>query len=168
MLRSRSKRTIAKRSAPRIQKSWIRWKVEFGIFANPPDTDCAGRNLFQHSGVGVATVKGEYQSAALAAGILIEGLTELDHLLSGAQAEAGRTCVQTVLGQLVGCSVAIRFLRCGGVKKGNRRQTECAIDSRHGSGDLEEALGAHEVGLEARPEWIAAPADARRMEAGTA
>ncbi len=137
-------------------------------FANTPDTDGAGRNLFEHRGVGVAAVKGEYQGALPTAGIVIEGLAELDYLLGRAQAEAGRTCVQSVLSHLAGCSLAIRFLRRGRVQKGNRRQTKCALCSRHGPGDLKEALGAQEVGPEAWPERIAPPANARRMQAGAA
>jgi hypothetical protein len=73
-----------------------------------------------------------------------------------------RRLTHNLSGDKVGCAASPL------VKKGNRRQTECAFLSRHGAGDLEEGLGAHKVGLEARPEWIAPPANAGRVEAGAA
>jgi hypothetical protein len=157
LLLSRRQSAVAKTATACFHKVRIRCKAEFGILANAANTDGAGRNLFQHGGVSVAAIEGKYQSAFPTTGILIERLAELDHLLGGAQAEAGRTRVRTVLSHLIGGSLTIRFLRCRRVQKGNRGQTECALCSGHGAGDLKEALGAHEVGLEARPERIAPP-----------
>ena len=94
----------------RFHEGSIRCEAEFGVFANAPDAYSAGRNLFQHRGVGVAAVESEKQDAFVTAGIVIERLAELDHL-PGAQAEAGRTCIQPVLGHLSG--VALRSGFCG-------------------------------------------------------
>jgi hypothetical protein len=54
------------------------------------------------------------------------------------------------------------------MKEGNGSQTEYAVFAGHSAGDMEEALSAHEVGLEARPERVAPPADSWRVEAGAA
>lgn len=47
-------------------------------------------------------------------------------------------------------------------------QAEGAIFAGQRGRELEEALGANEVGLEARTKWIAAPGDTGNMETGTA
>ena len=54
------------------------------------------------------------------------------------------------------------------MQKGNGSQTVDAIVSGHSSGDLQETLTAHEVGLEARAERIASPGDTRCVETGAA
>jgi hypothetical protein len=50
--------------------------------------------------------------------------------------------------------------------EGDRHQTLRAIWSGEGEGSLEKTLGAHEIGLEARAQRIAAPGDAGSAKAG--
>ena len=54
------------------------------------------------------------------------------------------------------------------MQEGYGGQPECALRSGHGGGDLEEALSAYKVGLETRPERIAPPGNAGRVQAGAA
>jgi hypothetical protein len=122
LLRSGCERTIAKTTAPRFQQGWIRWKAEFGIFANTPDTDGAGRNL----------------------------------------STASEAVLVNLSGNKAGCAASPL------VKERNGSQTEYTLFPGHRRRDLQEALGADDVGLEARSEWIAPPANARRVEAGAA
>ena len=92
----------------------------------------------------------------------------MDHLLSGAHTEAASAGLPPILRQ-IGCgSFALGFLGRGGMPESDGRQTVEAIFSGHSGGDLQETLGADQVGLEAGTERIAAPSHAGGVETGTA
>ena len=62
LLGSRRSFAVAKTAPAGFQESGIGRQIQFGIFADPSNTNGMGRNLFQHCGVGVAAVEGEQQT----------------------------------------------------------------------------------------------------------
>ena len=158
--------TVAKGTATSLGGGQWREQEELGIFADAADTGSARRNLLEDGGVGIAAIESEPKRALGAAGILIQGLTELDHLLCGAETETGGMGVETELGANRGGSVGLGLRWGGSMEERDGNHAEGAIIGRHRGGDLKETLGADEVGLETRAERIAAPGDARSMETG--
>lgn len=168
LIRSGRRGTVTQGAAPMFACGGLGFETELGIFANPPDTNRIGRDLFEYRRVGVAAIESEQQEPLEPAGVLIEGMAKMDHFLSATQTESGFTSVGAILGPFILWSFGLRLLWCWGVNKGDRSQSIATIVAGNGSGNLEKALSANEVGLEAWTERIATPGDAGCMETGAA
>ena len=88
-------------------------------------------------------------------------------MLSTTHTDTGFAGSGAVLGPCVITILEFGLDRCGGVNKGNGGQTVDTIVTGHGSGNLQETLSTHEVGLEVRAKRITAPGDTGSMETGT-
>jgi hypothetical protein len=136
------------------------------ILTNAADAGSAGRHVFQNGGVGIAAVESENERPVFAVGVVIEGRPQVGDLLNGAPAEAGIADLAAILRQGLDRSAGLGLGRRGGMDEGNGREAEVAVVGGHGGRDLQKALRAHEVGLEARPEGIASPSDTGGVQAG--
>jgi hypothetical protein len=101
-------------------------------------------------------------------GIGVQGGAEITNLLGGLLAEAGGASLGTVLLLLRGGGLFGKFGGSGSMAEGDGRQALRTIRSGEGERSLEKTLGAHEIGLEARTQRIAAPGGAGSAKAGAA
>lgn len=157
---------VAKGPAASLGRGRRRREIELCIFADAADTGGVRRNLPEDGGVGIAAIESKQQGSLRAAGIQIQGIAELDHLLRGAQTKACGMAVATELCENRGgrFGFGLRLGRGWSMEERDGDQAEGAIFAGHRGRDLEEALGANEVGLEAWTEWIATPGDTGNVE----
>ena len=118
--------------------------------------------------VGVAPVEGDEEPARNRRGIGVEVGAQIADLFAGALAEAGGSNLCTIWLEFGGGGLFRRLGRSGSMAKGDGQQARGAVGSGESEGGLEEALGAHEIGLEMRAQGIAAPGDAGDAKAGAA
>jgi hypothetical protein len=137
------------------------------IFAKAAQGGGVGGKVFEDGAVGVAAIEGDPEVPG-GRNIGIEVGAEITDLLGGALAEAGGAGLGAVLLLFRGGGLLGRFGRSGRVAKGDGHQAGETVGSGEGKRSLEKALGAHEIGLEARTERVAAPSDARSSRAGAA
>jgi hypothetical protein len=135
------------------------------IFAEATDGGGVGRKSFEDGAVGIATVEGDEEQAR-GRGIGVQGGAEITNLLGGPLAEAGGASLDTVLLLLRGGGLFGKFGGSGSMAEGDGYQALRTIRSGECQGSLEKTLSAHEIGLEAWAERVAAPGDAGSAQAG--
>ena len=127
-----------------------------------------GGEMFEDGMVGVTSIEGHQEGAGGRAGVGIEGSAQLPDLFAGALTEAGGALVGAIGLLLAGASFLARLGRSGGMTEGHRDEAAGAVAGGQGERSLQEALGAHEVGLKVGAEGIAPPSHAGRVQAGAA
>jgi len=118
--------------------------------------------------IGVASVEGDHQPARSGGGIGVERGAQVADLFAGALAETGGANFGTILLPLGVRGLFRRLGESGSVAKGDGQYPAGAVGSREGERSLQEALGAHEIGLETWAQRIAPPADSGSVQAGAA
>jgi hypothetical protein len=116
--------------------------------------------------VSVASVEGHHEPARGGGGMGVEVGAQVTDLFAGALAEAGGANFGTILLPLGVGGLFRRLGESGSVAKGDGQYPAGAVGSREGERSLQEALGAHEIGLETWAERIAPPADSGSVQTG--
>jgi hypothetical protein len=124
--------------------------------------------MAQESLVGETAVDENAQVALGLAGIEAERLPQRAHVLGAIERHAGGFAGQAIGFLVVLGGVLARFGGRGDVGEidGDGAGGTRCVAGRKGGRELQDSLGAHEVGLEFRAEGIATPGDARDFGAG--
>ena len=100
--------------------------------------------------------------------VIAQPRSNMADLFAGALAAAGGANFGTILLPLGVGGLFRRLGESGSVAKGDGQYPAGAVGSREGERSLQEALGAHEIGLETWAERIAPPADSGSVQTGAA
>lgn len=159
---------VAEAAAAGFLMGGIRPKEKTGILAQTAEGGGVRRKVLEDGGIGVAAIESHQERARGGGGIGVEGGAQIADLFRGALAEAGGTGLDSIQFLFAGGRFPRRFRRRGGMAKSDGNHAAPALGKRESQRGLEETLGAHEIGLEARAEGIAAPGDAGGVQAGAA
>ena len=143
-------------------------EVQMSVLTEATDGRGVVGEMLEHGTVRVASIEGEQEEAAGRTGVGIEGRAQLPDLFAGALTEAGGTNLGAIGLLLAGAGFLSWLGRSGGVTKGDGDEAAGTVVGGEGERSLQEALGAHEVGLKVRPERIAPPSHAGGVQAGAA
>ena len=156
----RSGRPITEVAAAPFLLGGIGPEQQPGILAEAANGGGVRGKVAENGLVGVATVEGDEEPARGRGGIGVEVGAQIADLFAGALAEAGGENLRTIFLQFSGRGLFRRFGGSGSMAEGDGQHPVGAVGSGEGERSLEEALGAHEIGLEARAQGIAAPQSA--------
>jgi hypothetical protein len=160
--------SVAKAAAACFLGGGIRAEEQMSVLAEAADGGGGVREMLEYGAVSVASIEGQQEGAARGVGLGVEGGAQLPDLFAGALTEAGSTNLGAIGLLLAGAGLLSRFGRSGGMAKGDRDEAAGTVIGGEGERSLQEALGAHEVGLKVRSEGIAPPSHAGGVQAGAA
>jgi len=137
--------------------------VEYGVLADAADVAGFGRQALQDLGVGVTAVANDHQRPGRG-----QRLSQLRETGQGDDVEALLFALLLMLRVRRGGRGLRRLGRGGRVGEVDRNHPRLPVRAGPRGAELHEALAAHEIGLEGRPQGISFPADAVDLGPGFA